>query len=164
MIYYTVCVPPCLYKNKCHWENFIKSFFSFWSKWVTIQFNLATGQRLINYAKFSSWIILFQKKSKSHFKKHLEAYLYHFQIKFKHKIPLSSTYIIKFYKGDSPLGRKGKRVHSCNEWNSVAKNDYINRTIARWCHLTTTTRILEFVVFLCKLRLLFCNPQRDWQI
>ena len=39
-----------------------------------------------------------------------------------------------------------------------------NRTIARWRHLTATTRILEFVVFLCKLRLLFCNPQRDWQI
>ena len=38
-----------------------------------------------------------------------------------------------------------------------------NRTIARWHHFTTTTRILEFVVFLCKLRLLFFNPQRDWQ-
>ena len=56
-----------------------------------------------------------QKKSKSYFEKRLEAYLYHLQIKFKHKIPLSSTYIIQFYKGDSPLGRKGKRVHSCNE-------------------------------------------------
>ena len=39
-----------------------------------------------------------------------------------------------------------------------------NRTIARWRHFTTTTRILEFVVFFCKLRLLFLNPQRDWQI
>ena len=39
-----------------------------------------------------------------------------------------------------------------------------NWTIARWRHFTTTTRILEFVVFLCKLRLLFFNPQRDWQI
>ena len=39
-----------------------------------------------------------------------------------------------------------------------------NRTIARWRHFTTTTRILEFVVFLCKFRLLFFNPQRDWQI
>ena len=39
-----------------------------------------------------------------------------------------------------------------------------NSTIARWRHVTTTTRILEFVVFLCKLRLLFFNPQRDWQI
>ena len=39
-----------------------------------------------------------------------------------------------------------------------------NRAIARWRHFTTTTRILEFVVFLCKLRLLFFNPQRDWQI
>ena len=37
-----------------------------------------------------------------------------------------------------------------------------HRTIGR--HFTTTTRILEFVVFLCKLRLLFFNPQRDWQI
>ena len=27
------------------------------------------------------------------------AYLYHLQIKFKHKIPLSSIYIIQFYKG-----------------------------------------------------------------
>ena len=39
-----------------------------------------------------------------------------------------------------------------------------NRTIARWRHFTTTTRILEFVVFLCKLRLLFFNPQWDWEI
>ena len=40
----------------------------------------------------------------------------------------------------------------------------IIRTIARWRHFTTTTRILEFVVFLCKLRLLFFNSERDWQI
>ena len=39
-----------------------------------------------------------------------------------------------------------------------------NWTIARWRHFTTTTRILQFVVFLCKLGLLFFNPQRDWQI
>ena len=39
-----------------------------------------------------------------------------------------------------------------------------NRTIARWRHFTTTTRILEFVLFLCKSRLLFFNPQRNWQI
>ena len=38
-----------------------------------------------------------------------------------------------------------------------------NRTIARWRHFTTTTRILEFVDSLCKLRPLFFNPQRDWQ-
>ena len=38
---------------------------------------------------------------------------------------------------------------------------YNNRTIAPLRHFTTTTRILEFVVFLCKLRLLFFNPQRD---
>ena len=31
----------------------------------------------------------------------------------------------------------------------------MNRTIARWRHFTTTTRIIEFLVFLCKLRLLF---------
>ena len=43
----------------------------------------------------------------------LEAYLYFLQIRFKHKIPLSITYVIQFYKGDSPLGRKGKRAHSC---------------------------------------------------
>ena len=78
--------------------------------------------------QFSNWTETYQlgkvfqldyfvpkKKSKSYFEKRLEAYLYNLQIKFKHKIPLSSTYIIQFYKGDSPLGRKGKRVHSCNE-------------------------------------------------
>ena len=43
-----------------------------------------------------------------------------------------------------------------------SRNTGLNRTIARWRHFTTTTRILEFVVFLCKLRLLFLNPQRDW--
>ena len=32
--------------------------------------------------------------------------------------------------------------------------------IAQWCHFTTTTRILQFVVFLCKLGLLFFKPQR----
>ena len=31
----------------------------------------------------------------------------------------------------------------------------MNRTIARCRHFTTTTRIIEFLVFLCKLRLLF---------
>ena len=35
------------------------------------------------------------------------------QINFECKIPLSSTHIVQFYTGDSPLGRKGKRVHSC---------------------------------------------------
>ena len=45
----------------------------------------------------------------SYFEKHPEAYLYHLQIKFKHKIPLSSKYIIQFYKGDSPSWEeKGK--------------------------------------------------------
>ena len=46
-------------------------------------------------------------------KKNLEAYLYNLQIKFKHKIPLSSIYIIQFNKGHLPLRRKGKTVDSC---------------------------------------------------
>ena len=41
------------------------------------------------------------------------------------------------------------------------KNRLFFRTITRSGLFTTTTRILEFVVFLCKLRLLFFNPQRD---
>ena len=32
-----------------------------------------------------------------------------------------------------------------------------NRTIARCRHFTTTTRILQFAIFLCKLRLLSIN-------
>ena len=35
----------------------------------------------------------------------------------------------------------------------------VNRTTARCRHFTTTTRILQFAVFLCKLRLLFFKPQ-----
>ena len=46
---------------------------------------------------------------------------------------------------------------------SPTKLNY-NRTIARWRHFTTSARILEFVVFVCKLRLLFFNFQRNWQI
>ena len=36
-----------------------------------------------------------------------------------------------------------------------AMADVFNRTTAWWRHFTTTTRILDFVVFLCKLKLLF---------
>ena len=35
-----------------------------------------------------------------------------------------------------------------------------NRTIAWWCHFTSTPRILQFVVSLCKLGLLFFKPYR----
>ena len=45
-----------------------------------------------------------------------------------------------------------------------AYSDSANRTIARWRHFTTATRILEFVVFRGKLRLLFFYHQRNWQI
>ena len=55
-------------------------------------------------------------------------------------------------------------VRACWVIRTRWKTKSFNKTIARWCHFTTTTRILEFVVFLCKLRLLFFNPQRDWQI
>ena len=34
-----------------------------------------------------------------------------------------------------------------------------NRPFAWWRHFTTTTRILQFAVFLCKLRPLFFTPQ-----
>ena len=33
-----------------------------------------------------------------------------------------------------------------------------NRPFARWRHFTTTTRILQGIAFLCKLRLLFIKP------
>lgn len=36
------------------------------------------------------------------------------------------------------------------------------RTLARWRLFTTTTRILQFVAFFCKLRLLSFKHQRDW--
>ena len=55
-------------------------------------------------------------------------------------------------------------IHGLLYLSSLQVWTFANRTIARWRHLTTTTRILDFVVFLCKLRLLFLNPQRDWQI
>ena len=45
-----------------------------------------------------------------------------------------------------------------------AYSDSANRTIARWRHFTTATRILEFVVFRGKLRLLFFYHQRNWKI
>ena len=38
---------------------------------------------------------------------------------------------------------------------------YLNRTIALWRHFTTTTRVLQFVVLLCKLELLFFKHKRD---
>ena len=39
-----------------------------------------------------------------------------------------------------------------------------NRTIAQWHHFTTTTRMFQFVFFLCKLSLSFIKPLWDWQI
>ena len=38
---------------------------------------------------------------------------------------------------------------------------YLNRTITRWRHFTTATRVLQFVVLLCKLELLFVKHKRD---
>ena len=41
-----------------------------------------------------------------------------------------------------------------SHFQSEAKcKTFVNWTITRWRHFTTTTRILEFVVFFCKLRL-----------
>ena len=59
------------------------------------------------------------------------------------------------------------------EWMMLGKKNVVfkdpakgyavdNRTIARWRHLTTTTRIQFGFALLFKLRLLFLNPQRDW--
>ena len=124
MIYYTVCVPPCLYKNKCHWENLIKSFFRFWSKLSHHPVQFSNWTETYQLGKVFQLDYFVPKKMKIIFWKTSSGLFV--PLKFKHKIPLSSTYIIQFYKGDSPLGRKGKRVHSCNEWNSVANNDYIN--------------------------------------
>ena len=86
-----------------------------------VQFSNWRGAYFQSFPKLSKFCfqiglqILFQKKFifRQNLKINLEAYLYHLQIKFKHKIPLSITYVIQFYKGDSPLGRKGIRVHSC---------------------------------------------------
>ena len=50
------------------------------------------------------------------------------QIKFEHKILLSSTYVIQFYKGDSPSWEKreqGSFFHDNGKWNSVAKNNIL---------------------------------------
>ena len=68
---------------------------------------LATGQglyqlfskfSLVKQVLFSNWIILFQKYIifGQNFKISLEAYLYYLQIKFEHKILLSSTYVMQF--------------------------------------------------------------------
>ena len=85
-----------------------------------VQFSNWRGAYFQSFPKLSKFcfqIGLFCSKKNSYlgqiFKINLEAYLYCLQIKFKHKIPLSITYVIQFYKGDSPLGRKGKRAHSC---------------------------------------------------
>ena len=40
----------------------------------------------------------------------------------------------------------------------VNTETYTNRPFARWRHFTTTTRILQGIAFLCKLRLLFIKP------
>ena len=72
-------------------------------------------------------MILFQNNS--YFEKHLETYLYRLQIKFKHKIPLSSKYIIQFLQRTFTSGKKrekGSFLQDNGQWNSVAKNNYIN--------------------------------------
>ena len=73
---------------------------------------------------------------------------YHYFIKWQITVEILSRYLENMFI----LGRFGNILFP------------LNRTIARWHHFTTTTRILQFVVFLCKLELLFFNPQRDWQI
>ena len=85
-----------------------------------VQFSNWTGayysESFPKLSKFCFQIGLFCSKKfifRQNLKRNLEAYLYYLQIKFKHKIPLSSAFIIQVHKGDSPLGRKGKRVHSC---------------------------------------------------
>ena len=77
-----------------------------------VQFNIWTD----TYQLGKVFQLYYFVPKKSYFEKHLEAYLYHLQIKFKHKIPLSSTYIIQFDKSYSPLGRKGKRVILARKW------------------------------------------------
>ena len=46
---------------------------------------------------------------------------------------------------------------------TLQMNPTLNRTIVRWRYFTTTTRILDFVVFLCKLRLLFFLCSFRWK-
>ena len=68
-------------------------------------------------------------QEKSYFEKHLEASLYHLQIKFKHKIPLSSSIHYSILQRLFTSGKereKGSFLQDNGEWNSVAKNDYIN--------------------------------------
>ena len=78
-----------------------------------VQFSNWTGTYQLGNAGFPKLSKFFlQLVYFVHLKTNLEANLYYLQIKFKHKIPLSSTHIIQFYTGDLPLGTKGKRVHS----------------------------------------------------
>ena len=49
-------------------------------------------------------------------------------------------------------------------WKLATWVKTLYRTIARCRHFTTTTRILLFAVFLCKLRPLFFKAQWNWQI
>ena len=44
-------------------------------------------------------------------------------------------------------------------WKLATRVKTLYRTIARCRHFTTTTRILHFAVFLCRLRLLFFKAQ-----
>ena len=54
-----------------------------------------------------------------------------------------------------------RRLHSAR-LSSALLPQYVNCTW-RWRHFTTTTRILQFVVFLCNLGLSFSKPVRDLQ-
>ena len=49
-------------------------------------------------------------------------------------------------------------------WKLATWVKTLYRTIARCRHFTTTTRILHFAVFLCRLRLLFFKAQWNWKI
>lgn len=51
-------------------------------------------------------------------------------------------------------------------WASIVVDIFWNRTVARWRHYITTTRILQWSCFLVRIFGLcfLLNPQRDWQI
>ena len=52
----------------------------------------------------------------------------------------------------------------CKNSKNNKFNKFKNRPFARWRHFTTTTRILQGIAFLSKLRLLFMKPHWDYQI
>ena len=62
----------------------------------------------------------------------------------------SWSFLLRDFRKKKAIWELQKKSH----FQSEAKcRTFVNWTIARWRHFTTTIRILEFVVFLCKLRL-----------